>query len=289
MLFHLAIFIGLLYVGFSLPAFLFCLVFGYIGIITVFVTYHRLLSHRAFKTSRTFQFILTFLSSGFLNGVSPLIWVSVHRHHHKFTDTDLDYHSPKHGVLNAHMRWMFTFNPDEHDTANIKDLLKYPEILWLSGSKIGKRRNMLPAFLNLMFVLALGYVVGNAFPHWGLTLGQAFMWGYIFRSLVTHHGIWASASLCHMFGGRPYDNGDTSTNSFLLALITAGEGWHNNHHRYQSSARAGFTWQQIDVNFYVIKLLEKLHLVWDVRDVPKKVLDEGYGRQSNLSNAPLKS
>jgi len=208
--------------------------------------YHRYFSHRSYKTSRTFQLGLAALGTASMQN-GPLWWASWHRHHHKHSDTALDPHSPRHvGFWTAHMGWVFDGDHDAPILANVRDLVKYPELRFL------ERHKWLP-----LIVYALGCL---AIAGWA-----GVVWGFVISTVVLFHGTLLINSLSHVWGSRPYPTSDTSRNNALLAVITLGEGWHNNHHHCMSSARQGFRWWEIDASFYMLKILSWLRIVWDVR------------------------
>lgn len=216
--------------------------------------YHRYFSHRAFKTSRWFQFVLALVAtSSTQKGV--LWWAAHHRHHHRYSDQPEDLHSPKQsGFWWSHVGWILSRNYDETRFDLIKDFAKYPELRWLN------RYQLVPPV-----VLAVSlYLVGG----FGL-----LVWGYFVSTVFLFHGTFFINSLAHVFGRRRYETTDTSRNSFLLALITLGEGWHNNHHHYQSSANQGWFWWEIDLTYYSLKILQWLGVVWDVRTPPAHARD----------------
>ena len=214
--------------------------------------YHRYFSHRTYKTSRAFQFVLAFLAQS-SSQMGALWWASHHRVHHKESDTDRDVHSPiKRSFLYSHILWIFDDNL-ETDYEKIRDMAKYPELV----------------FLNIYWwvpPLVLG------FGTW-LVLGWSGLFvGFFLSTVLLWHGTFTINSLSHVFGYQDYESGDESKNNWVLALVTMGEGWHNNHHYYQASTRQGFVWWQVDVTYYVIKALELVGLVWDVREPPKEVV-----------------
>lgn len=215
------------------------------------VGYHRYFSHRAFKTSRVFQFVLAFLATTSVQkGV--LWWAGNHRHHHRHSDTENDLHSPRQsGFFWAHVGWILSHKWDETRLDLIKDFAKYPELRWLN------RNYWLPP---LVLASLLTWVGG-----FGL-----LVWGFFVSTVLLYHCTFFINSLAHVFGRRRYETKDDSRNSFILALLTLGEGWHNNHHHYQSSANQGFFWWEIDLSYYSLKTLEKLHIVWDVRTPPER-------------------
>jgi len=215
--------------------------------------YHRYFAHRSFKTSRAFAFALAFLAqSSAQRGI--LWWAGNHRQHHRFSDTDDDVHSPvRHGFWHAHLGWFFTDEHRETDLAAVPDLAHYPELVWLD------RHPYLPAVLT-------GFLIWLAAGWSGLVVG--FLWS----TVVLWHATFSINSLAHLVGRRRYLTGDQSRNNLWLALLTFGEGWHNNHHHYQSAARQGFRWYEIDVSFYALKALAAAGLVWQLNSPPGHVV-----------------
>jgi stearoyl-CoA desaturase (Delta-9 desaturase) len=215
--------------------------------------YHRYFSHRAYATSRVFQFILAFLAQSSAQK-SVLWWAAKHRHHHLHSDTRLDVHSPRHrGFVYSHVGWIFSRQHDATDLLKIADFASYPELIWLH------RWELVPA----VAVAALCAL----FAGWsGLVVG--FLWS----TVLLYHATFCINSLAHVRGRRRYVTGDDSRNNWLLALFTMGEGWHNNHHGYQSSARQGFRYWELDPTFYVLKMLSWLGIVRDLKAPPDEVL-----------------
>ncbi len=215
--------------------------------------YHRYFSHRSFKTSRAFAFVLAFLAqSSAQRGI--LWWAGNHRQHHRFSDTDDDVHSPvRHGFWHAHMGWFFTEAHKHTELAAVPDLAKYPELVWLD------RHPYLPAILT-------GFLV------WLLAGWSGLVVGFFWSTVALWHATFSINSLAHVLGRRRYVTGDQSRNNLWLALLTFGEGWHNNHHHYQSAARQGFRWYEIDLSYYALKALAALGLVWDLRRPPADVV-----------------
>ena len=215
--------------------------------------YHRYFSHKAFATGRVFQFVLACLAQSTAQK-SVLWWAAKHRHHHLHSDTELDVHSPRQrGFLYSHVGWIFYREHDATDLVKVGDLTAYPELLWLH------RLELLPAFV----LAGLCFLVGG----WsGLVVG--FLWS----TVLVYHATFCINSLAHVHGRKRYVTGDDSRNNWLLALLTMGEGWHNNHHAYQSSARQGFRWWEVDVTYYVLVALSWLGIVWDLKKPPEQVL-----------------
>lgn len=223
-----------------------------------FVTggYHRYFSHKTYSTSRAFQFILAFMSQTTVQK-GALWWASHHRHHHKYSDMPQDIHSPKDGFWYSHVGWILDDKHNEVDEKYIRDLMRFPELVWLNNY------HLVPVvvYATVMFLL------------WGL---PGLVWGFCISTVFLWHGTFTINSLSHVWGWRRYVTTDTSRNNPVLALVTMGEGWHNNHHRYQASARNGFFWWEIDLTYYVLKLLSLFRIVWDLRPVPKNLLDPSH-------------
>ncbi|WP_316978250.1 acyl-CoA desaturase [Shumkonia mesophila] len=215
--------------------------------------YHRYFSHRTFKTGRVFQFILAFIAqSSAQRGI--LWWAANHRHHHRFSDTEEDVHSPVlRSFWHAHMGWIFTERYARTELSAVPDLAKFPELVWLD------RHPYLPA-------VVLGLTVLAAAGWSGLVVG--FFWS----TVAVWHATFAINSLAHVIGRRRYLTADQSRNNWWLALITFGEGWHNNHHHYQGAACQGFRWYEIDVSYYLLKGLAAVGLVSDLRVPPAEVV-----------------
>jgi len=234
----------------TLAAVIVCVALYLVRMWAVTAGYHRYFSHRAYKTSRAFQFLLAVLAqTSAQKGV--LWWAANHRHHHKFSDQPEDIHSPaQRGFWWSHVGWIMSEANDETRFDAIKDLAKYPELVWLN------KWHWIPsAILGTALFVAGGWVM----LLWGFFLSTVFLW----------HGTFIINSLSHVFGSKRYKTGDDSRNNALFALITLGEGWHNNHHHYQSSVRQGFFWWEFDFSFYVLKAMSWVRLVWDLREPPR--------------------
>lgn len=235
----------------------------YLRMFGVTAGYHRYFSHRSFKTSRLGQFLLALLAtSSSQKGV--LWWAAHHRHHHRTSDTDADRHAPKHGFLHAHVGWILDPDNDGTDYATIPDFARYPELRFLNTA------HLLAPFALGVACYAFGAWMGNAWE--GLVVG--FCWS----TVALWHGTFTINSLTHLWGRRVYPTSDDSRNSLLLALVTCGEGWHNNHHYYQAAARQGFRWWEIDLTWYVLRALAAVGLVHDLKQPPRRVLELGRAR-----------
>jgi stearoyl-CoA desaturase (Delta-9 desaturase) len=216
--------------------------------------YHRYFAHRAYKTGRAFQLVLAVLGATTMQN-GPIWWASVHRRHHKHADGEGDPHSPvEHGPWYAHVGWVFDRTvPRPRDESNVQDLMLYPELLWID------RHDWVPLGAYALACFMIGGVPG-------------LFWGFVVSTLAVFHGTMLINSLGHTWGSRRYPTRDQSRNNALLAVLTLGEGWHNNHHHYMSSARQGFFWWELDVTYYVLRILARLHLVWGLREPPKTAL-----------------
>jgi stearoyl-CoA desaturase (delta-9 desaturase) len=230
--------------------------------------FHRYFSHKSFKTSRTFQFILAVLGTTAAQR-DPLWWASHHRVHHQNADTDDDVHSPRHhGFWWAHMGWVMKRELMETDYSRVKDFAKYPELMWLN------RHPYAPAFALAVLLLAIGALINVLRPDWGVSGWQFVFYGFFLSTVAVYHVTFCINSVAHIYGRRPYDVEDDSRNNWLLGLLAMGEGWHNNHHRYSVCARQGFRWWEIDLSYMALRLLQLFHIVWDIREPPRSVLAE---------------
>jgi stearoyl-CoA desaturase (delta-9 desaturase) len=249
---HLACFAAI-WTGITWQAVVLGIVLYWIRIFAIGAGYHRYFSHRSYSTSRVFQFILAFAAQS-TTQKSVLWWAAKHRHHHLHSDTDRDVHSPRHtGFLYSHLGWIFSRAHDTFDPVKVADLTRYPELVWLH------RYEKVPAIA----LAVLCYLIAG-WP--GLVVG--FFWS----TVAVYHATFCINSVAHVFGRKRYVTGDDSRNNWLLAFFTMGEGWHNNHHAYQSSVRQGFRWWEIDPTFYVLKALSWTGLVWDLKTPPDAVL-----------------
>ncbi len=263
--------LGVIWVGWSWTAVTVALLL-YVGrMFAITGFYHRYFSHRTFQTSRAGQFLFAVLGNAAVQR-GALWWAAVHRHHHKHSDTEKDVHSPSlTGFWWAHIGWMTSSKNFPTDYRVVRDLAKYPELVFLNRFDL-----VVPALLAL-FLFGLGEGLNYFTPALGVSGGQLLIWGFFISTAVLLHGTLFINSLAHVFGKRRFETGDESRNSLLLALITLGEGWHNNHHRYMASARQGFFWWEIDLTYYGLKLLSWTGLIWDLRPVPIAVYEEVHG------------
>jgi len=252
LLVHLACF-GVFWSGMTLSAVMLGVALYLLRIFAIGAGYHRYFAHRTYRTGRVFQFCLGFLAqTSAQRGI--LWWAAQHRRHHRCSDTEADVHSPVvRGFLYAHVGWIFVPRNTATDYDAVRDLTRYKDLVWLN------RHPYLPAIL-------LG-VASWAIAGWpGLVIG--FGWS----TVVLWHATFSINSLAHLVGRRRYVTGYQSRNNWLLALLTLGEGWHNNHHAYQASVRQGFRWWECDVTYYVLYGLSRVGLVWDLHVPPQSVI-----------------
>lgn len=246
--------LGAIWTGVTANALILCVVLYAVRMFGVTAGYHRYFSHRSFKTSRVGQFVLAWLAQSSAQR-GALWWAAVHRHHHRHSDTELDAHSPRmRGFLYSHVGWIFDRRHQTTDMDAVPDLARHRELVLL------ERFPLVPA-------VVLG-VACFVFGGWtGLIVG--FFWS----TVLLYHGTFFINSLAHVTGTQRYVTGDDSRNNWWLALITLGEGWHNNHHAYQRSTRQGFRWYEIDPTFYALKTMSWAGLVWELGEPPAEVVN----------------
>ncbi len=216
--------------------------------------YHRYFSHRTFRTGRVAQFAFAVLGASATQR-GPLWWAAHHRKHHRHSDTELDVHSPRqHGFWWSHMGWITSARNFPTDLREVRDLARYPELRWLDRFDIA-----------VPVALALTLFAIGGWP-W-------LVWAYFVSTVVLFHCTCFINSLAHRLGTRRYETNDDSRNSLALALITLGEGWHNNHHRYPGATSQGFFWWEIDLTYYGLLALSWLRIIRDLRPVPRRLLE----------------
>jgi stearoyl-CoA desaturase (delta-9 desaturase) len=208
--------------------------------------YHRYFSHRSFKLNRFWQFCLAFLAQT-SGQKGALWWAAHHRDHHLYSDRKEDLHSPVHeGFWWSHLGWILSDEYDHYDPKRIADLVKYPELRWLD------KFHLVP---TILYAIAIYYVGG--YP--------ALVWGYLVATVVLYHGTFLINSLAHIWGTRRFATPDESRNNFWLALVTMGEGWHNNHHFFMSSVRQGIRWWEVDTTYYILKVMSWVGIARELR------------------------
>jgi len=213
--------------------------------------YHRYFSHRSFRAPRVVQALLAFGGTTAVQK-GPLWWAANHRAHHRYSDTELDAHTPLRGFLHSHMGWIMSDRHTATDMNAVKDLARFPELRflerfdWIGGWVLGVTSYLIAGWSGLVV-------------------------GFFASTVLLWHGTFTVNSLAHVMGRRRYATTDTSRNSVLVALITGGEGWHNNHHHYPTSCRQGFFWWEVDPTWYVLRVLSVFRLVRDLREPPAEV------------------
>jgi stearoyl-CoA desaturase (Delta-9 desaturase) len=230
--------------------------------------YHRYFSHRAFRVGRGMQFFGALLGAAAVQR-GPLWWAAHHRQHHRHSDTDHDAHSPHaHGFWWAHIGWFAAPRNYDTDVAQVRDFAAFPELRWLDKYDL-----VVPAAL-LVAMLGLGQVLAVYAPQLGTNAAQMAVWGFCISTTVLFHVTASVNSLAHLIGRRVWPTRDHSRNSFALALLTLGEGWHNNHHWCPGSVRQGFRWWEIDISWYVLRTLAAVGLVQELRPLPERARDD---------------
>ncbi len=231
--------------------------------------YHRYFSHRTFQTSRAVQFVFAVIGAA-CGQRGPLWWAAHHRNHHRLADTPQDPHSPRHqGFWWSHAGWFLTPRAFATDLARVPDLARYPELRWLD-----RFDTVVPLALAVLL-----FAAGQGLAYWAPGLGadgwQMLVWGFFISTTMLFHATVTINSLAHRFGSRRYETRDDSRNNAWLALITFGEGWHNNHHFFPGSARQGFRWWELDITYLGLRLLSAVGLVHGLKAVPAWVIRKG--------------
>ena len=251
---HVTAVVGVALMGFSWSGVALALALYYVRMFGVTGGYHRYFSHRTYRTSRAFQFVLAVLAQSSIQK-GALWWAAHHRDHHKYSDTPKDPHSYRdYGFWYSHVGWILSSETEETDYSRISDLARYPELRWLN------KWHVVP---GVVLAVALFFIGG-----W-----HALLWGFFVSTTLLWHGTFTINSLSHIWGKRRYSTTDDSKNNPVLAIVTMGEGWHNNHHYYPRSVRQGFRWWQIDMTYYVLRSLALVGIVWDLHVPSQKVID----------------
>ena len=224
--------------------------------------YHRYFAHKTFKTSRLMQFIFAFIGSTAAQR-GPIWWASHHRRHHLNSDRHNDHHSPHtHHFLWSHMGWFLAKKNFLTDRKVVRDLIKFKELVLID------RFDWFPPVLLLLSLFVIG-------EHLSLTSGisglNMVIWGFCVSTILVYHCTFAVNSIAHLWGTQRYNTKEESKNNFFVALLTFGEGWHNNHHHYPGSIRQGFYWWEVDLTYYALKFLSFLGIVYNLRTVSKAI------------------
>lgn len=273
---HAACFLAI-WSGVSWIAAIVCALMYFVRMFAITGVYHRYFSHRTYQTSRLFQFLMAYLGATSAQK-GPIWWASHHRHHHKYSDTENDVHPPSEGFWWAHIGWVLSAQFVETKMEYVKDLLKFPELRLLD------KCHYIPPITLAVALYLFGAWCETDYPGLHTSGFQMLVWGFFISTTLLYHGTFAINSFTHMYGKQRFETGDRSRNSLLLALITLGEGWHNNHHRYPGSERQGFYWWEIDISHYILKVLSWFGLVWDLREPPARIYEEAKARKAQLQS-----
>jgi stearoyl-CoA desaturase (delta-9 desaturase) len=259
--------LGALWTGATLFDWMVCGVLYVTRMFWVTGGYHRYFAHKSYSTSRWFQFVIAFMAQTTAQK-GALWWASHHRHHHRHSDTPSDPHSMKlYGFWYSHVGWIVGPDFKETDYKIIGDYAKYPELVWLN------KHYLVPPVVLAVFVTALGGIVnGGSILAMFTTAGFSTLFvGFFLSTVILYHATFSINSIMHKFGTQRYESNDESKNSVWLALLTLGEGWHNNHHYYELSARQGFFWWEIYITYYILRGLAAVGLIWDLKGVPSHI------------------
>lgn len=259
--------LGVLWTGWSWTAIALAFLLYVVRAFGLTAFYHRYFSHRAFRTSRWFQFIGASLGTLAMQK-GPLWWAAHHREHHRSSDHEGDVHSPHvYSFLWAHMGWFLT--PDNNRTRSelVKDWMRFPELRLLDQFA------PVVAILYGSSLYLLGQILAERLPQLNTNGAMLFVWGFFLSTVLLYHATYSVNSFAHLFGTRRFATKDQSRNNAFVALLTLGEGWHNNHHQYPASARQGFFWWEVDATYYILLMLQALGLVWGLKAVPRRLLE----------------
>jgi stearoyl-CoA desaturase (Delta-9 desaturase) len=256
--------LGLIWVGASWPAVLTAVAFYWVRMFALTGFYHRYFSHRTYKTNRFWQFMFGCLGMTAMQK-GPLWWAAHHRIHHRESDQPADSHSPiQRGFVWSHIGWITSRQNLVTDFSQVKDLAKFPELMFLN------RFDWLVPALMILAMYGLGVALENLLPGSGVNGMQMAVWGFFVSTTVLFHAVSSINSIAHCVGNRRYETTDQSRNNWLLAIITMGEGWHNNHHAYCGTVRQGFYWWEIDMTYYILWAMSKVGIIYDLHPVPKQ-------------------
>ncbi|HEU4934148.1 MAG TPA: acyl-CoA desaturase [Pyrinomonadaceae bacterium] len=273
----------LFWTGISWVAVAACVGFYCLRIFAISAGYHRYFSHRSYKTGRIFQFLLA-LAGCMANQKGPLWWAAHHRYHHAHSDRETDIHSPgQHGFWWSHCLWIFSMRFRKADQKLVANFTQYFELRLLDKFYLAP-----PLFAAALFFL-FGVILNRVRPELQTSGLQMMAWGFFVSTVLVHHAIYSINSIAHSLGSRRFNSTDMSRNNLILALLTFGDGWHNNHHYYPRSARHGFYWWEIDFSHYLLKCLSYVGIVWDLQTPPERIYVKASSEKTlkpTLSSAP---
>lgn len=258
--------LGVIWVGTSWTAVTVAVALYAVRMFAITGFYHRYFSHKTFTTSRPVQFAFAVIGAASVQR-GPLWWAAHHRHHHRHADQPQDPHSPRHGGFwRSHMGWFLTREAFATDFSRIPDLARFPELRWLD------RFDTVVPVLLAMALYALGEALAHFAPALRTSGAQLLVWGFFISTVVLFHATVTINSLAHRFGRRRFPTQDDSRNNLWLALLTFGEGWHNNHHFFPGTVRQGFRWWEVDITWYGLRGMAALGLVSSLKPIPEWVL-----------------
>ncbi|WP_024931237.1 acyl-CoA desaturase [Methylophilus sp. OH31] len=261
---HLAL-VALFWVGWSPFAVIFAILMYVVRMFAITGFYHRYFAHKTFQTSRIAQFIFALIGATAVQR-GPLWWAAHHRCHHMHADQPLDVHSPhQHGLLWSHLGWFLSHANFKTQLDRVRELSRYRELCWLD-----RFDSLIPiAFAAIIY--SLGALLQARAPVLQTSGWQLIVWGFVVSTIALYHATFCVNSLAHVWGSRRYATRDHSRNNLLIAILTLGEGWHNNHHHFPGSAKQGFYWWEIDLTYYGLKLLAALGIIWQLKQVPLEI------------------
>ena len=261
---HLSV-ISIFFVDFSLTAFWVFIGMYAIRMFAITGFYHRYFSHKAFKTSRLTQFIFAIIGASAVQR-GPIWWAAHHREHHMHSDTIHDKHSPKaHSFFWSHTGWFLTKANFITHTRLVKELSRFPEL------RLIDRFDIVIPILTCLGLFYIGEYLNTAYPALETNGLQLLSWGFVLSTILLYHSTFLVNSVAHLWGKKRYDTKDSSRNNFIVAILTFGEGWHNNHHHYPGSASQGFYWWEIDITYYLLKLLNTFGIIWGMRTISSNI------------------
>lgn len=261
---HLAC-LSVFWVGWSWFAVIFAIALYCLRMFAITGFYHRYFAHKSFQTSRFGQFVFALIGATAVQR-GPLWWAAHHRDHHVHADEEQDAHSPvKHGFFWSHIGWFLSSANFATKFERVKELAKFPELRFLD------RFDVLVPIAFAILIYCIGESIAQYAPHLETNGIQLLVWGFVVSTVVLYHATFSVNSLAHVWGKRRYQTRDHSRNNFIIALLTLGEGWHNNHHHYPGAAKQGFYWWEIDFTYYGLRVLAALGLIWNLRKVPHAI------------------
>ena len=260
---HIACF-AVFWVGFSWAALIALVITYSVRMFAITGFYHRYFSHKTFKTHKWMETVFAFIGASSAQR-GPLWWASHHRKHHRHSDTELDLHSPIHGFMQSHMAWFLNHRAFATDYTTIQDFAKRASLKWLN------RFDLIAPIALAAFLFITGSVLNYFFPSLKTSGAQLFVWGFVLSTILLFHVTVSINSIAHVWGTQRYDTSDNSRNNPLLALLTFGEGWHNNHHHYPNTVKQGFFWWEIDMTYWTLKAMSYVGLTWDLKPVPAHI------------------